>query len=79
MKKEARFAIAKRLEDDQRSIRSKLHYNRGAMKNLVQEQTRLKRELVVLEELIRHLRPNAKVSGAGTASAGLPGWASLNR
>jgi hypothetical protein len=23
--------------------------------------------------------PNAKVSGAGTPSAGLPGWASLNR
>jgi hypothetical protein len=65
MKKEARFAIAKRLEDDQRSIRSKLHYNRGAMKNLVQEQTRLKRELVVLEELIRHLRPNVEVSGGG--------------
>ena len=57
MKKEARLSIAKRLEDDQRKIRSKLMQNKYAMKGIVEEQTRLKRELVVLEELIRLLKP----------------------
>lgn len=57
MRKEAKLAIGKRLLDDQQRIRSKLRQNLGTMKSLVAEQTQLKRELAVLQELIRYLQP----------------------
>ena len=55
MKKEAKEAVRKRLEKEQNEIRGKIRANKYAMKNLVDEQTRLKRELPLLQELIRSL------------------------
>lgn len=55
MKKQAIESIRKKLEIDQRIIHDKLRNNRYAMRNLVCEQTLLKRELAVLGELIRSL------------------------
>lgn len=55
MKKEAREAIAKKLKDEQTSVRRKLEANRYQMSALVKEQTKLKRMLPELHALIRSL------------------------
>lgn len=53
MKKEVHEAIKAKLELEQRKIRGQLDDNRYKMRQLVQEQTRLKRELAAFGELIR--------------------------
>lgn len=55
MKKEAKEAVRKRLELDQRRIHDKLRQNIYAMRRLVEEQTQLKRDIAVLGELIKVL------------------------
>lgn len=53
MKKEVHEAVKAKLELEQRKIRGQLDDNRYKMQQLVQEQTRLKRELAAFGELIR--------------------------
>ncbi|MHB1099837.1 MAG: hypothetical protein ACYCZR_09820 [Burkholderiales bacterium] len=53
MKKEAKLAVIAKLKREQDLIRYKLRANRGSMKSLAEEQTRLKRELSVMQGLIR--------------------------
>ena len=53
MKKEVHEAVKAKLELEQRKIRGQLDGNRYKMRQLVQEQTRLKRELAAFGELIR--------------------------
>jgi len=55
MKKAAIFEVKKKLQQEQEKIRNQLRRNIGTMKSLVEEQTRLKRELAVYHELIKSL------------------------
>ena len=55
MNKKAKEAIKAKLVLDQHIIRGKLSSNRYAMEKLVEEQTRLKRELAIYQDLIRSL------------------------
>jgi acid stress-induced BolA-like protein IbaG/YrbA len=55
MNKKAKEAIKAKLVLDQHMIRGKLSSNRYAMEKLVEEQTRLKRELAIYQDLIRSL------------------------
>jgi hypothetical protein len=52
MKKEVYDILKKKLEDEQRKIKSNIYSNRYAMKRLVTEQTHLKRELAAIGQLI---------------------------
>lgn len=56
MKKEARAAIAKKLQNDYKQIQSRIAINRYTMKKLVNEQTILKRQLAEYHTLIRSLQ-----------------------
>ena len=56
MKKEARAAIAKKLQDDYKQIQSRIASNRYLMKKMVTEQTILKRQLAEYHTLIRSLQ-----------------------
>lgn len=60
MKTTAKLSIIKKLKADQDLIRYKIRDNKYTMKSLVENQTRLKRELVVLHELIQSITPAAK-------------------
>ena len=60
MNKKAKEAIKAELVLDQHIIRGKLSSNRYAMEKLVEEQTRLKRELAIYQELIRSLEDKPK-------------------
>lgn len=53
MKKAARFAVIQKLRCEQDAVRYKIRGNRAAMKRLAEEQAKLKRELAVMQELIR--------------------------
>jgi len=55
MKKQAIYEVKRHLELEQLKIRRKLLSNIGTMKVLVEEQTRLKRELAVYHTLIKSL------------------------
>ena len=55
MNKAAKEEVEKRLRAEQYTIRGKLRQNKWAMQKLVEEQTKLKRELPILEELIKSL------------------------
>lgn len=56
MKKEARAAIAKKLQADYEQVRGRIAINRYTMKKLVNEQTILKRQLAEYHTLIRSLQ-----------------------
>lgn len=56
MKKEARAAIAKKLQADYEQVRGRIAINRYTMKKLVTEQTILKRQLAEYHTLIRSLQ-----------------------
>jgi hypothetical protein len=53
MKKTAILEVKKKLQQEQDKIRYQLRRNIGTMKSLVEEQTKLKRELAVYHELIK--------------------------
>lgn len=55
MKKEAKAAILKKLQEEQKLLRSKLANNRHVMARLVAEQTMAKRQLAEYRLLIRSL------------------------
>lgn len=55
MRKEAIFEVKKKLQQEQNKIRDQLRRNIWTMKSLVDEQTKLKRELAVYHELIKSL------------------------
>ena len=55
MRKQAKEAVTKRLQKEQEEIRVKLRQGRYAMKSIVDQQTKHKRELAVLQELIRSM------------------------
>jgi hypothetical protein len=65
LKQRAKEAVIKKLQKEQDEIRSKLRQGRYAMsqgryamKLLVEQQTKHKREIAVLHELIRSMLPN---------------------
>ena len=60
LKKQAKEEVTKKLQAEQDAIRYKLRAGRRAMKSIVDQQTCLKRELAVLQELIRSMSPNVK-------------------
>ena len=55
IKKEVHVNVVKRLEKEQRLVRDALYLNKCEMKKLVEKQTIMKRELVVLHDLIKSL------------------------
>lgn len=55
MKKAAKLAVINKLKKEQDAVRYKIRANRGSMKSLVEEQSGLKRQLGLLQELIRGL------------------------
>ena len=55
MKKEAKLAVMNKLKKEQDALRYKIRANRGSMKSLAEAQAQLKRELGILQELIRGL------------------------
>jgi hypothetical protein len=55
LKKAAVDAVIEKLELEKQDINYKLRKNKGQFKELIDEQTCLKRQLVVLQDLIRGL------------------------
>lgn len=55
MRKEAKEKIKKRLEGDIGKIKHQLNMNKYTMRNLVRDQTILKRELAIIGELLKML------------------------
>jgi hypothetical protein len=55
MKKAALYEIKMKLQHEQDKIRYELRRNIGTMKSLVAQQTKLKRELAIYQELIRSI------------------------
>jgi hypothetical protein len=60
MNKKVKESVKARLELDQQRIRSKISSNKYNMQKLVEEQTVLKRELAVYQDLIRSLEDKPK-------------------
>jgi hypothetical protein len=55
MKKQVREAIKEKLMLEVNDVRGRIYYNKFSMKKLVEEQTKLKRMLPELHQLIRSL------------------------
>lgn len=60
IKKVAIDAVIKRLQDEKEKINWSIQNNKCEFKRLTEKQTSLKRQRVILQELIRGLTPNKK-------------------
>lgn len=60
VKKQAVEAVKKKLEREQENIRWKTTANKHEIKTLAGKQARLKRELAVIQDLIRGLEPKGQ-------------------